>query len=391
MKLTSIVPEDSSIGVSLNQPIILNFDKPVDHGTFSQSCIALRNKDGDHVAVTLAWSNDNTNLTVTPEGLLEATTQYTFTFTRLNLMASVIVKSVYGDELENDIIIRFTTASVVKSSTNIPTENPYLDPRFSPVDESLAVSDWNPRYTPVLNRRLEIIFSKELDEMQNFNELTAVFVENPYGIIDTDVMFAATPYGNVLQILFLSQLQENSAIIVELSPDIKASDGSALGSSTTMNFFTGIKPAYISLPYIKSQVGPLEKLLSQNTIYISVLEAIRDVEDMTAKTLIGSNAKITGPERQYINARTLEIICERLAMEAAAVSNDVTIGNLSVKSQTNRIVALLEHFKKEREKKQEELEKQVSRSAGYVANARRGGSSPRFFERDWRTDGRDYR
>ncbi|HRV02888.1 MAG TPA: Ig-like domain-containing protein [Mesotoga sp.] len=391
MKLTSIVPEHSSIGVSLNQPIVMNFDKPVDHDTFSQSCIALRDDEGSAVAITLVWSNDNTTLTVGHDELLKATTQYTFTFTRLNLMIGAVVKSVYGDELENDVIIKFLTSSTVKSSTSIPTENPYLDPRFSPIDESLSVSDWNPRYTPVLNGRLEIVFSKELDEMQNFNELTTILVENPYGIIDSDMMFAATPYGNVLQIIFLSQLSENSAIIVELSPDIKSSDGSTLGSSTTMNFFTGIKPAYVSLPYIKSQVGPLEKLLAQNTIYISILEAIRDVEDITAKVLIGSNAKITGPERQYINARTLEIICERLAMEAAAASNDIMIGNLSVKSQTNRIVALLEHFKREREKRLEELEKQVSRSAGYVANARRGGSSPRFFERNWRTDGRDYR
>ena len=243
MRLLSIVPEHSSIGVSLNQPIVLNFDKPMDHATFSASCITLRDDNGEAVEITLAWSNDNATLTVNHSELLKATTQYTFTFTRLNLFVGGIVKSVYGDELESDVIIKFLTSSTVKSETNIPTENPYLDPRFSPIDESLTVTDWNPRYTPVLSGRLEVTFSKELDEMQNFNGLVNVFVENPYGIIDTTIMFAATPYGNMLQLLFLSQLADNSAIILELSPDIKSSDGSKLGFSTTMNFFTGIKPA----------------------------------------------------------------------------------------------------------------------------------------------------
>ena len=394
MKITAVVPADGSTGVGLDGLVRITFDEPVDVSTFSDTCVVYKDEAGNLVEFTTSFENSNLELVIKPASLLNASETYKLTLSRLNYSNYSIITSTYGTQLDDDLVISFTTTSGVSVTENLtPTENPLLSSEFAPADFTFKIVDWSPRNTPISSNYLSVTFNKEIDLSQNIYELIEVTKENVFGEIvafePSD--FAITPYGKTLKIIFNEELESNSVVTVEISPNFRAEDTSVAGDVLTVNFFTGLKPSLSSIGFLRHQLGILGKYVDDNTIYISVLEAMTDVERITGKSIVGQNVELTPAERNYVTTRAIQIVLERISMEKAVFASRVMIGSLSYDDVNSAVNKMLDYFAKRVAEKEQRLTEEVMRSAGYTSTAIRGINYPKFFSRDWTIDGRNYR
>ena len=99
--ITSFVPGDGSIHVEPDGPIAVTFNQPMDRASV-EAGLALREKSGDAIAVSFAWSEDGTVVTLTPAGPLALSAAY-------EVIAPAGLRGAGGGATHAERVVRFTT------------------------------------------------------------------------------------------------------------------------------------------------------------------------------------------------------------------------------------------------------------------------------------------
>ncbi len=99
--ITSFTPSDNSVHVEPDGPIVVTFNQPMDRLSVGAG-LALREDGGDAVAVLLAWSEDDTVVTLTPVQPLALNTDY-------EVVASAGLRGAGGGVTRSERVVRFTT------------------------------------------------------------------------------------------------------------------------------------------------------------------------------------------------------------------------------------------------------------------------------------------
>ena len=99
--ITSFVPGDGSVHVEPDGPIVVTFNQPMDRASV-EAGLALREKSGDAIAVSFAWSEDGTVVTLTPAGPLALSAAY-------EVIAPAGLRSAGGGATHAERVVRFTT------------------------------------------------------------------------------------------------------------------------------------------------------------------------------------------------------------------------------------------------------------------------------------------
>ena len=119
--ITSFTPGDNSVHVEPDDPVVIAFNQPMNRVSV-EAGLALRAQGGDAVTASLAWSEDDTVVTLTPAAPLALGTAY-------EVVAPAGLRGASGGATRSERSVRFTT-----------TEPPRLvrtDPQDGETDASL--------------------------------------------------------------------------------------------------------------------------------------------------------------------------------------------------------------------------------------------------------------
>lgn len=98
-EITSTSPTADATGVALSDPVVLNFNLPMDPYSVEDSLSIIPAKDVDFI-----WNSNDTQLTIKPRGGWAAATQYT-----IDLVAETTQGGLHQHPMVEDLVLKFTT------------------------------------------------------------------------------------------------------------------------------------------------------------------------------------------------------------------------------------------------------------------------------------------
>ena len=99
--ITSFTPSDNSVHVEPDSPVVVAFNQPMDRASV-ETGLALREKSGDAIVVSFAWSEVDTVVTLTPAGPLALSAAY-------EVIAPAGLRGAGGGATHAEQVVRFTT------------------------------------------------------------------------------------------------------------------------------------------------------------------------------------------------------------------------------------------------------------------------------------------
>ncbi|MCY3886388.1 MAG: Ig-like domain-containing protein [Chloroflexi bacterium] len=99
--ITSFTPSDNSVHVEPDSPVVVAFNQPMDRASV-ETGLALREKSGDAIVVSFAWSEVDTVVTLTPAGPLALSAAY-------EVIAPAGLRGAGGGATHAERVVRFTT------------------------------------------------------------------------------------------------------------------------------------------------------------------------------------------------------------------------------------------------------------------------------------------
>ena len=202
--VVSRTPAPNATGVAVGAAVSVVFDEAMDTSRFDEGTYRIEGPDG-RVNATLT-SMSATSFTLTPDVDLPFSTSFT-------VVLSGDVRDASGNRLGEDLTWSFTTASAPAPSvvSTIPADG---------------------ATNGVWNQKIEVVFDSAIDP----SSVTTGSVRVTYGA-SQDINGAVSVEGNKI-VCQMSYLQSDTYYSITISPNVRDTDGNALGASYNFGFTT---------------------------------------------------------------------------------------------------------------------------------------------------------
>jgi hypothetical protein len=372
--LVSSVPATSSVGISIEQQVILTFSTALDAGSVNEGTVSVfRSDDLVPLRGEYVLSSASTVVTFTPERAFFQDTQYRVVLLGSDQGLGYAVKSSTGEFLATTSVISFRTGTPryvsleeIAARDDIERVGPIreADPlAIQPTAGSLEIDELVPEAyesnVSVSATGLHIDFSADIDP--STVTTTSVKIEQApvLGIIDyyativdpasstvptLGVQDSATdftpPTGElrvegdkvVFEIDPAADFLHNTEVHVTISTDVASTTGASLSSETEYFFTTEYFPLFVGASFLRTELGPSIATLTDDT-----LNRIIHKNSIEAWEMSGQGISLERPTwwaRKWVICKSiLDILGVLLLTSDLQAGQSKTLGDLSISTK----------------------------------------------------------
>lgn len=274
LTVVSTNPTANAENVSPNAKIELIFSDAIDTSTFANGMVYMKDKDGNEVSFTTAFSSDNLRLEITPTAPLDANTAYTVYLSPTDLISGKTLTSVSGEQLQNNYFFDFYTMSAATSNSDVPNE--YTDPLYNApfsISTSLKYKGMSTDIGHVISDSnvLTLNFNGDIDTSSP-QPLVNVDAETYDGTM-YDPMANVTVTGSHLYLSF-GALQPNSRVYINVPETLKGTNGTSLTNPVYTYVYSQLSPKPFPLSRIYARLGYKSAYFDGADVYEAAMEAM---------------------------------------------------------------------------------------------------------------------
>ncbi len=213
--VTSVTPENNSVGVNIDVTPIVIFDAAVDQDTINDTNIKLM-QGSSEVPGTLSISEDGLKVTLLPLEYFDFDTTYEF---------------IVGAGVTSSIGIPLSTAvSSVFTTHDVPHDT-----------EALKISSVSPSHQSTgidVNSKLHITFSKEV----NTSTLSSENIKLSNGATDVPISIDPQPDGKTVVITPATNMDPGAYYTLTVKSEVTDTEGNSMHGEYATHFYTALKP-----------------------------------------------------------------------------------------------------------------------------------------------------
>lgn len=274
LTVVSTNPGANASNVSPDTIIELVFSDAIDTSAFDSGMVYIKDKNGNEITFTTAFSPDGLRLEITPTSPLNVDTAYTVYLSPTDLMSGKTLTSVGGDTLQNNYFFDFYTMSVTINNTDVP--NSYTDPLYN-APFSISTSLKYKGISTDLGRAIGDSGTFTIDFTSDIDSSSAQPLANINAELYDGTMYDPqaniTVTGSHLYVSFGS-LQSNSIIYINVPETLKGSNGTYLTKQVNTYVYSQIFPKPFPLSRLYARLGYKSAYFDDADVYEAAMEAI---------------------------------------------------------------------------------------------------------------------